>query len=133
MNSLFSVGEKRALCALSILILLSRSAFALLSDRLLFGGPFVEDAYYSLSVARHLAIGQGLTIDGVHATNGVQPLIMLLQSLCFVIADGDRFNGLRVCYALSAFIEVAFIWTMARLIKSMAPRESGGSPEIIWW
>jgi hypothetical protein len=133
MKPLFNIDEKRALWALTVLILLTRTAFALLSDRLLFGGPFVEDAYYSLSVARHLAMGQGLTVDGVHATNGVQPLIMLLQSLCFLITGGDRLSGLRLCYVLAAIINAAFIWAMAWLIKSMERKDTGGLPVIKWW
>jgi len=133
MKSLFSIGERRALWALAFVILLSRSAFALGSDRLLFGGPFVEDAFYSLSVARHFAMGNGFSADGVHLTNGVQPLIVLLQSLCFLVTGGDRFDGLRLCFVLSGFIEAAFLWVMALLLKSIHRKDSISSTERKWW
>src|SRR4051812_50088157 len=34
----------------------------------------VEDGFYTLSVARQIGIGGGVTIDGHTATNGFQPL-----------------------------------------------------------
>ena len=46
--------------------------------------PFIEDAYYSFSVSRNLALGNGLTIDGQTWTNGFQPLTTLLYSLPFI-------------------------------------------------
>lgn len=46
--------------------------------------PFIEDAYYSFSVSRNLALGNGLTIDGQTWTNGFQPLTTFLYSLPFL-------------------------------------------------
>ena len=46
--------------------------------------PFIEDAYYSFSVSRNLALGNGLTIDGETWTNGFQPLTTLVYSLPFL-------------------------------------------------
>ena len=51
--------------------------------------PLTEDAYYALTVSRNLALGNGLTIDGVHATNGFQPLFTLLCALAYLPTGGD--------------------------------------------
>lgn len=59
--------------------------------------PISEDAYYSLAVARNLALGHGLTIDGVHWTNGFQPLFTLLCSVIYLFTPhDDRISPLRV-------------------------------------
>ena len=52
-----------------------------------FSTPFTEDGYYSLSVARSIAQGLGFTIDGVHETNGFQPLFTLIEALGFWLAQ----------------------------------------------
>src|SRR5438128_4694022 len=35
--------------------------------------PLSEDGYYAMAIARNIAAGRGITIDGVTATNGFQP------------------------------------------------------------
>lgn len=39
---------------------------------------FFDDSYYLLNIARNIAIGNGITHDGLHMTNGFQPLYVLL-------------------------------------------------------
>src|SRR5262245_47671310 len=53
---------------------LAWAPFTYLAER----GPLIDDAFYSLSVARNLAAGVGPTADGVHETSGFQPLYTLL-------------------------------------------------------
>ena len=35
---------------------------------------FEDDAFYYLTIARHMALGDGSTFDGIHRTNGYHPL-----------------------------------------------------------
>ena len=50
-----------------------------------------EDGYLMLTVARNLALGNGLSIsDGTIPSNGVQPLATLLFAGCIWLAGGDR-------------------------------------------
>ncbi|HEY3874002.1 MAG TPA: hypothetical protein VGM92_00865 [Candidatus Kapabacteria bacterium] len=130
MNGTFTIDERRGLWILSSIVLLSRAAFALLNQRLIYGGPFVDDAYYALAVARHAALGNGITADGIHLTNGFQPLNTFLQFCCFTLVHGDRIAGLRVAYLLSGMIEIAFLWSMASLIASMRRERKSGQR---WW
>lgn len=129
-DTLFSREETIALVVLSVIVLLSRSAFVFLNDHLLVGTVFVDDAFYSLTVARHLALGQGITIDGVHPTNGFQPLQMLLQAGCSWLAGEDRFLAIRYCFVLSAIIETSFIWCGAIFLKHLGRHRSELSR---WW
>ena len=51
--------------------------------------PFIEDAYYALSVSRNLASGSGLTIDGETWTNGFQPLTTIIYAIPFLGPQSD--------------------------------------------
>jgi len=51
--------------------------------------PFIEDAYYALSVSRNLASGSGLTIDGETWTNGFQPLTTIIYAVPFLGPQSD--------------------------------------------
>ncbi len=62
---------------------------------LIFGPPLTEDGYYALTVARNLAQGRGMTIDGTTLSNGFQPLFTVIESLAFAIGGGDDALALR--------------------------------------
>src|SRR5438045_6255440 len=69
------------------------AAFAfLIRVPLAFGSPaaltarYGDDAFYILTVARNVAFGRGITIDGAHLSNGFQPLIAALYSVAFWLA-----------------------------------------------
>jgi len=49
-----------------------------------------DDAFYFFQVARNLASGRGFTFDGLHATNGFQPLWLFVISPVFWVARGDE-------------------------------------------
>ncbi|MDI9349132.1 MAG: hypothetical protein QM537_03915 [Candidatus Symbiobacter sp.] len=52
----------------------------------IFTTPLTEDGYYSLAVARSLAQGLGFTVDGIHQTNGFQPLFTFIEAGCYWLA-----------------------------------------------
>ena len=43
-----------------------------------------DDAYYFFTVARNIAQGHGITIDGAHWTTGFQPLWALVCAIAFL-------------------------------------------------
>lgn len=65
-------------------------------DYLLTGRPFTEDAYYSFTVARNLALGNGFTVGNEGKTNGFQPLFTLIASVAYLFTNGDKFFSLRI-------------------------------------
>src|SRR5262245_6448745 len=62
-----------------------------------YGPLLLDDGYYYLNIARHLAQGDGFTFDGLHPTNGFHPLWQLLLVPLFWITP-DR---TAVVYAAS--------------------------------
>ncbi|MBI3453351.1 MAG: hypothetical protein HY057_11115 [Rhodospirillales bacterium] len=85
----------------AILAILGLATLALRAPEQVHDWPLTEDGYYSLSVARNLAAGHGLTIDGRTLTNGFQPLFTVLEAGAFALAGGDEGLALRFVMVLA--------------------------------
>jgi len=71
-----------------------------------YGLPFTEDGFYALTIARNIAAGRGITIDGATWTNGFQPLFTFLEAACFLVARGDDMVAGRLVILLSWLVHV---------------------------
>lgn len=98
-----------------------------------FDMPMTEDGYYALTVARNLAAGHGLTIDGTHLTNGFQPLFTVLEAGAFRLAGGNDGLALRLVMALGWVFHVAGALTVAALARDAWPAASEGERERRGW
>jgi hypothetical protein len=88
------------LIAAVALIALAPLTLAMRGTKQLVNKPLTEDGFYSLSVARNIATGHGLTIDGHLLTNGFQPAVTVIDSIAF-LDGGNRLLGLRLVLVLS--------------------------------
>jgi hypothetical protein len=83
----------------------------------------VDDSFYSLGVARHLWQGHGLTADGVHPTNGFQPMFVFLAvplyALGAALGDGDLLPIYLAQVLLAAFNALCGLWVY-RLARRIA-------------
>src|SRR5215470_2091515 len=68
--------------------------------------PLSEDGYYAMTIARNIAAGRGITIDGVTATNGFQPLFTFIQAAMFRLAGGDDVVAIRLILVLHWLCQV---------------------------
>jgi hypothetical protein len=89
--------------------------------------PMTEDGYYALSVARNLAAGKGLTIDGANLTNGFQPLFTLLQGGAFWLAGGDEILAMRLVMALGWLFHVGGALLVAAIARDAWPARRGAA------
>ncbi len=89
-------------------------AHALRPASVLGDSPLLEDAFYALAVARHAALGHGLTADGVLPCNGFQPLWVFLNVPLYALTRGDRVLTLRYTLALATTVWIAFGVCVAR-------------------
>lgn len=97
--------------------------------------PFIEDTFYALSVARSIADGTGFSVDGVHPTNGVQPLVCVLDAPLFTIADGNREAALRLVYVLAVLLYLFAAWMIAGFTRQLFTGEGkkNGEGRLIFW
>jgi hypothetical protein len=113
--------ERTTIWLLAAVGAISRLGLALRDPAHLATRPYIEDAFYALSCARHIALGQGFTVDGVHPTNGVQPLICMLYAPFFAIS-ADRWPGLQLTFIVQAILQVAGTLLIVALVARLTPR-----------
>lgn len=112
---------------LTLLLALVLFALVLRAAGHVYDMPMTEDGYYALSVARHLAAGHGLTIDGVHLTNGFQPLFTILEAGAFRIAGDDEVLAMRLVMALGWAFHIAGAIVVAALARDAWPARHGAA------
>lgn len=85
-----------------------------------------EDGYLMLTIARNFAIGKGFSVaDGTIPTNGTQPLITLVWTLCFLLAGGDRTGGVAIALVVQLAFSLVAAYAVFRLgLRVFAERES---------
>lgn len=114
----------RAIQILTVLLGLVLFSLVLRPAAHVYDMPLTEDGYYSLSVARNLAAGRGLTIDGVNLTNGFQPLFTIIESGAFVIARGDEIVAMRLVLLFSWLFHVGGALLVAAIARDAWPAQS---------
>jgi hypothetical protein len=129
--------SNKVLILLLAITFVSRVVFAFRPELKLTERPYQEDSFYMFGCAAQLAAGNGFSIDGVHPTNGVQPLVVVLYAPFFLLAEGDRWLGLRLTFILVGLLEMACVYVIYRLVlqlgrKSDASRRSALVAATLW-
>lgn len=114
----------RLFLAGALVLLAATASLALRGARNAVDFPVTEDGYYSLSVARNLALGRGITIDGEHPTNGFQPLFTLLCVPAFLASGGERVLGMRLVLLLHWLTYAGAAWVLARTVSRALPDDA---------
>ncbi len=107
----------RRLTPLLLLTFILRIALAFRSDANIGTKGFNDDSFYIHTIANHLGNGEGMTIDGKHVTNGLQPLVALLYAPCYSISAPDRWLGLRLTFIITALIDCCSVTILYFLLK----------------
>ena len=84
-----------------------------------------DDAYYTLSIARAMARGLGPAADGVHPTNGFQPLLAFLE-VPIAARWVDPVACLRASLILLAAVDAGVAWALG----TIAGRAAGTSARL---
>lgn len=111
--------------ALAIVVALVLFALVLRPAAHVYDMPLTEDGYYSLSVARNLAAGKGLTIDGINLTNGFQPLFTVIEGGAFALAGSDEILAMRLVMLFAWLFHAAGAITVALIARDAWPAKYG--------
>jgi hypothetical protein len=95
--------------------------------------PLTEDGYYTLSVARHIGLGHGITIDGQQWTNGIQPLLAFLLAPVYWLTGGDRYASLRGVLAVHWLLHMATALLLGSIARSSVPLTDPGRRSSVFW
>lgn len=121
----------RLVQVLTIAAAIALLALAFRPTQHVFDMPLTEDGYYALSVARNLAEGRGLTIDGANLTNGFQPLFTVIESAAFALAGGDTVLAIRLVLAFAWLFHAAGALTIALVARDAWPATHGEAERAI--
>jgi hypothetical protein len=80
----------------------------------------LDDSFYYLQVARHVARGLGSTFDGVEPTNGYHPLWMWLLIPVQAVTRGAPEASLRAALLLSGLLGLSSLWMLYRILRARA-------------
>ncbi len=83
-------------------------------------GFLYDDSFYAFQIARNIAHGDGATFDGIHATNGFQPLYVAVLVPLYWIAGDNPTLPIHLALVLSALLTVATAFLLHRLIARRA-------------
>ncbi len=94
--------------------------------------PMVDDSFYSLGIARNIALGKGLTADGIHQTNGFQPLYVFLSAPVYLIAGGSQYFPLHIIMTLISLLGVGTIWLIFKIMSRVATQGAALFSSFLW-
>lgn len=80
-----------------------------------------DDLFYFTEVAKNVALGHGLTFDGIHPTTGVQPLWTLIL-LPFAKAFQNPETALKTILALASFISLITAFFFPLILNRALPK-----------
>jgi hypothetical protein len=121
-----------ALAGIAAVLALATGVLALRDAHDVFATPLTEDGYYSLAVARNVASGAGITVDGRQPTNGFQPLFTAIEAGCFWIAGLDETAALRLVLALSWLIYGATAWLVGAIAADLGGADAPARATRRW-
>jgi hypothetical protein len=108
--------EIRSLRLIACAAFVLRAALGLRPQLLLGTRPYIEDSFYAFTCSMHIAAGHGFSVDGVHPTNGVQPLICLLYAPFFYLVQ-DKWLAIRLTFILQGLIVAAGCYAIAAFVS----------------
>ena len=95
-------------------------------------GFLYDDSFYAFQIARNIAAGSGVTFDGVHATNGFQPLyVALLVPLYAIFGEGPA-APIYAALVLMALATVASAWLLYRIVARYVRRNAAVAVALLW-
>lgn len=91
----------------------------------------VDDAWYYLQIARHIAEGEGPSFDGRHPTNGYQPLwLFCLVPLAWTFAAPRSL--LLAAFALQALLAAGISAALYCTARAIAPPMLSALSVLVW-
>jgi hypothetical protein len=106
--------------------------------RLLWHWP-TEDGYLTLTIARNLGRGLGMTVsDGTVLTNGTQPLATFLYAVGFALGDGSRRFGVAFALYLQLIVGVIGCWVLYDTVRRVFAGHAHGGliavvSSLVWY
>lgn len=116
-----------------LIIALSTLSLAFRSEQYVVEKPLTEDGYYAFSIARNIALGKGLTADGLALTNGFQPLFTFLCVPAFILTKGDRIAGIRCIFLLHWLFYIGTAYLLGLIMRDVFSTKDQQQGNLAGW
>jgi hypothetical protein len=92
---------------------------------------FIDDSFYYLNIARHIALGNGPTHDGINPTNGFQPLwVFLIVPIFWAIQD--KLTAVKVVATLCALLSTITALPIYGISRHLISERVGLLNAFLW-
>ncbi len=95
--------------------------------------PLIDDTFYSLGIAKNLAMGLGFTHDGVIQTNGFQPLFVFLSAPLYSIFKTDIVTPVYIVLFAQTILGTFTGYIIYRLTKKTMGERSAILAAFLWF
>ena len=123
--------NKRIIILILIIALLLRMSIAWQPVSTLVQKVLVDDSLYGYAVAKNIALGNGITYNGVDPTNGFQPLWIFMIAPVFWITK-DLNMAINFIYTILAFLDVLNVYLLYLLAKKIFSTKVGLVASFLW-
>jgi hypothetical protein len=95
-------------------------------------GFLYDDSFYAFKIAKSIADGHGPTFDGVHPTNGFQPLYVFLIAPFYRVFPSDLIAPIYAALALSALLTALTALLLYRIVRRYTSAKVAVAAAAIW-
>ncbi|MBP2681167.1 MAG: hypothetical protein H6Q78_1030 [Candidatus Krumholzibacteriota bacterium] len=95
-------------------------------------GFLYDDSFYAFKIAQSVANGKGPSFDGVHATNGFQPLYVFLIAPLYWVFRSNLIAPIYAALALSALLTALTALLLYRIVGRYASTKVAVAAAVIW-
>ncbi|NIM20767.1 MAG: DUF2723 domain-containing protein [Candidatus Latescibacteria bacterium] len=95
-------------------------------------GFLYDDSFYAFQIARNIATGQGMTFDGIHPTNGFQPLYVFLLVPLYVLFGGNPAHPIYIALSLLSVFTLLTAYLIYRIANRYVGRAASLFAALIW-
>ncbi|MBI5376456.1 MAG: hypothetical protein HZA77_13565 [Candidatus Schekmanbacteria bacterium] len=84
----------------------------------------IDDSFYTLKIANNVADGIGLSVDGIHPTNGVQPLYLMILTPIFYFFGNNPFTPITIAISITSIFNLFagyFIYRIVNCVVGFRP------------
>jgi hypothetical protein len=119
-------------CAV-LLIAIATATLPLRSKDCVADKPLSEDGYYSMTIARNIAMGKGITIEGSTRTNGFQPFFTFLIVPTFFLAGENEYMAIRYIMVLHWLFYIATAYLLGLIAYDTLPTQESEKKSLLFW
>lgn len=95
-------------------------------------GFLYDDSFYAFKIAKSIAEGKGPSFDGVHPTNGFQPLYVFLIAPFYKLFPSDLIAPIYAALALSALLTALTAFLLYRIVGRYTSARTAAAAAAIW-